>query len=253
MKKILTSIAAFTLLATTASADLSRVEMGVGSWMQTPSGYASRKDGEGALNLDGTYTSDAKKSNEIYAWMLIKHPIPVVPNLRLEYVSVNDEGKTTGEVNGIGIPAYAFAATTIETKQYDIVPYYNILDNTAWITLDLGLDLKVVQSDVNVQSAFPFPGYASSDTVVIPLLYVRGRVEIPGTNIGLESDVKAITDGTNLVYDVRAKVDYTLDFVPVVQPALELGYRAQKIKVDDGDTQVDLDYSGVYVGLMLRF
>jgi hypothetical protein len=122
------------------------------------------------------------------------------------------------------------------------------------------LDLKVIESDVNVAavaSSNPlvpdFTAYSTTDTSVIPLLYVRARVEIPVTNIGLESDVKFITDGTNTMYDIRAKVDYTLGFVPVVQPAFELGYRMQKFVVDDGATQVDLDYSGVYAGLMVRF
>jgi len=257
MKKLLTSLAAVATLTTALSADFARVEMGAGAWSQTPSGYADRSDGDGMLNLKGKYISSEKDVNEIYAWLLIKHPIPILPNLRLEYVSVSDEGLTDGSVNGY--QATNDMPTTLDTKQYDIIPYYNILDNTFWITLDLGLDIKVIQSDVEVKEVgtgipmTPTTTYTSSDTTAIPLLYVRTRVEIPVTNIGLEADVKAITDGTNTMYDIRAKVDYTLGFVPVVQPALEVGYRIQQLTVDDGDTQVDLNYAGVYAGLMLRF
>jgi outer membrane protein len=255
MKKILTSLAAIATLASTLSADFSRLEMGVGVFEQTPTGYVTRTDSDGFLNLDGTYTSSENSVDEMYAWLLIKHPIPIIPNLRLEYVSVSDEGITTGKVNGIGV---ADGPTTIDTKQYDIIPYYNILDNTFWITLDLGLDIKVIESDTNVQAGVPLASasptlYSSTDTTAIPLLYVRTRVEIPVTNIGLEADVKAISDGTNTFYDVRAKVDYTLGFIPVIQPALEVGYRVQQLTVDDGSTQIDLTYSGVYAGLMLRF
>jgi outer membrane protein len=263
MKKILTSLAAVVTLASTLSADLARVEMGVGVFEQTPSGYATRTDGDGFLNLDGTYRSSENSVSEMYAWLLIKHPIPIIPNLRLEYVSISDEGITTGKVEGISV---ADGPTTVDTKQYDIIPYYNILDNTFWITLDLGLDIKVIESDTNVQAGIPLVSsfapsfttpsatlYSSTDTTAIPLLYVRTRVEIPVTNIGLEADVKAISDGTNTFYDVRAKVDYTLGFIPVIQPALEIGYRIQQLTVDDGDTQIDLNYAGVYAGLMLRF
>ena len=257
MKKILTSLAAVATLTTALSADFARVEMGVGAWSQTPSGYATRTDGDGFLNLEGTYTSSEEDSQEIYAWLLVKHPLPIIPNIRLEYVSVSDEGKTSGKVNGIGVTD---GPTTLDTNQYDIIPYYNILDNNFWITLDLGLDIKVIESDTKVEGTSGIPPftitgtiYDETDTTVIPLLYVRTRVEIPVTNIGLEADAKVITDGTNTMYDVRAKIDYTLGFVPVVQPALEVGYRIQQLTVDDGDTQVDLNYAGVYAGLMLRF
>ncbi len=250
MKKILTSLACVAMLAATANADIARVEMGAGAWMQTPSGGGTTSDTDGVLSLDGTYESSEKDSSEMYFWMLIKHPVPIVPNIRLEYVSIADEGTTTGTVNGI--PA-ASAPTTIDMQQFDIIPYYNILDNTGWATLDLGLDLKVIQSDADISGLAGGLSYSASESVVIPLLYVRTRAEIPATNIGLEADVKYITDGDSTMYDIRAKIDYTLDFIPVLQPALEVGYRVQKYDVDDSDTQMDLEYAGVYAGLMVRF
>ncbi len=257
MKKILTSLAVVATLSTALSADFARVEMGAGVWSQTPSGYAERTDGDGTLNLNGKYTSAEESSSEIYAWLLIKHPIPILPNIRLEYVTLTDEGTTKGSIDGVPLPLGG-APTSFDVTQFDIVPYYNILDNTFWTTIDLGLDIKVIQTDTAVGAVSSFgvtlyDGYTSSDTTVVPLLYVRTRVEIPVTNIGFEADVKAISDGTNTMYDIRAKVDYTLDFIPVVQPALEVGYRVQQLTVDDGDTQVDLNYSGIYAGLMLRF
>ena len=259
MKKILTSLAVVTTLASTLSADFARVEMGAGVWGQTPSGYATRTDGDGFLNLDGTYRSSENNSQEMYAWVLIKHPIPIVPNLRLEYVSVYDEGLTTGDVNGIGVTD---SPTSLDTKQYDIIPYYNILDNTFWTTIDLGLDIKIIQSHTIVDAvdttglggiAVDTTIYDSTDTTVVPLLYARARVQVPMTGFGAETDVKVISDGTNTLYDIRAKVDYTFDIFPIVQPALEVGYRVQQLTVDDGDTQVDLNYAGLYAGLMLRF
>ena len=84
MKKIMTAITATALFATVASADIARVEAGAGVWQQTPKGYASRNDGDGVLSLNGTYTSAQKESSDTYAWILIKHPLPIIPNLRLE-------------------------------------------------------------------------------------------------------------------------------------------------------------------------
>ena len=257
---IIKTVATATLLATTAQADFVRVEVGGGIWQQTPKGYAIRTDSDGALKLNGTYRSDEEKVTDNYVWAFVKHPVPIIPNLRLEYASITDKGQTEGKVNGLSIPKGKRAATTIDTKQFDLIPYYNILDNTFWINIDLGVDIKVIKSDVSVgavSSGVPlvpdFKGYSSSDTTVVPLVYGRGRIEIPTTDIALEANVKAITDGTNTLYDVAAKVDYTFDFTPAIQPALEVGYRVEKIKVDDGSTQVDLQYAGPYAGFMLRF
>jgi len=250
MNKILATLTCVALFATTVSADITRVEMGIGAWMQDSEGGASYTDG----GADGSYASSEEDNTQSYVWVLIKHPVPVLPNLRLEYVSLEDSGVATGEFKEFDV-AGDIAAMSYDMKQYDIIPYYNILDNTAWITLDLGLDIKVIDVSYDVAPSGAFTGYSGSDTIAIPLLYVRGRTEIPATDIGLEADVKYVTTGDSTVYDVRVKVDYTLDIFPVVQPAIEVGYRMQKIDIDESgvDAKVDLEFSGVYAGVMLRF
>ncbi|NOR58474.1 MAG: TIGR04219 family outer membrane beta-barrel protein [Sulfurimonas sp.] len=249
MKKILTALTCVGIMATAANADLARVEMGVGAWTQNSSGKITYTDN----GADGTYASSEKDVTQPYVWALIKHPIPIVPNLRLEYVALEDKGLATGQFKDFDIGGVS-TTMAYDMKQYDIIPYYNILDNTAWITLDLGLDIKVVEASYNAAPSTPFTGYRGSETIALPLLYVRGRVEIPATNIGLEADVKYVTYSSSTVYDVRAKIDYTLDFIPVIQPAIEVGYRVQKIDIsDDSSLNVDLEFSGAYAGLMLRF
>ena len=250
MKKILSILALATTMTTVVSADIIRIEMGGGVWRETPDVYVKRTNSDGVLHLNGTHTSTKKGSSQAYAWLLVKHPLPIIPNIRFEYASISYKGLISGSVNGLNIPS--LAPTTTDIQEYDIIPYYNLLDNTFWTTIDLGLDAKLIKSDVVVSPVTGFSGYTTTDTAVIPFIYARGRVEIPSTELGLETDVKAITDGTNTMYDVRVKIDYTFDF-DVIQPGIEVGYRRQKVKSDDESTQVDLDYSGVYTGLTLRF
>jgi len=261
MKKILSSLAlGATILSTTASADLTRVEAGVGAWSYKPSGTILYTDNDGTL----TNTSLEKSQTSAYVWMLIKHPIPILPNLRLEYATVHDDGTGSGSYNGYTFPADT--PTTWDLTQYDIIPYYNILDNTFWTTIDIGIDIKVVESDYtakNVQLNVSNIGtgnsvltdYNEKDTVAVPLAYLRGRVEIPMTDIGFEADAKYISYDGDTIYDIRAKVDYTLSFIPVVQPAIEIGYRAQKYDFtsEDKTTKVNMDFAGLYMGIMARF
>ncbi|MCF6339523.1 MAG: TIGR04219 family outer membrane beta-barrel protein [Sulfurimonas sp.] len=250
MKKIFIILVFIVFLTTTAIADMIRVEMGVGAWMQDSKGVV-RYSKSGA---DGSYISSEKDNTKAYFWALIKHPIPILPNFRFEYVSLEDKGLVTGEFKKFNVGGVT-TLMTYDIKQYDIIPYYNILDNIAWVTLDIGVDIKILDTSYEVTAKAPFTGYSGSETIVLPLLYVRGRAEIPLTDIEIEADIKYIKVGDSTVYDIRAKVDYTLEFIPVIQPAIELGYRIQKIDIDESDanSKINLEFSGIYMGLMLRF
>lgn len=254
MKKVISLLTILSSLAVIASADFTRVEMGAGAWKNKPTGTISYTDGA----TTGSYASSETKKTSAYVWMLIKHPIPVVPNLRLEYTSVEDKGNISGTFQDF--TASSLTTGSYKFNQYDVIPYYNLLDNTAWITLDLGLDIKVIDATfqakgVNVNGIAGISDYKDSAVLPIPMGYARARVEIPATNIGLESDIKYITYSGSTLSDFRVKVDYTLDISPVIQPGIEVGYRKQSyvIKTDDDKTKVDLQFSGIYAGLMLRF
>lgn len=254
MKKLLTALASTAMLTTLLSADFTRVEMGGGVWENKPTGVLNYTNG----TANGSYTSDEQSNSSAYAWLMVKHPVPILPNLRLEYTTLKDKGQANGTFNGFTITGAAQG--TIDMTQYDAILYYNILDNTAWITLDLGVDVKFIDLDFTATGNVVVNGnnvgsYTVNETVPLPMGYARARVEIPGTNIGLEADGKYVTYSGSTVSDYRAKVDYTFDFFPVVQPGLEVGYRVQTfdLQYNNDRTKMKLDFSGVYAGLMLRF
>ena len=247
MNKILSVLAFSAVLASISYADMTRVEMGAGAWMQTPSGTANYN----AL-LGGSDTLDKDQKLEPYVWLLIKHSIAIVPNLRLEYSTIEATGNPVGNWGGTAFTSGA--KSTLDITQYDIIPYYNLLDNTAWITLDIGLDVKLIDANYEASEA-TLTTYSNKENIVIPLGYLRVRVEIPRTNIGIEGDVKYVSYGSSRFSDMRAKIDYTFDISPIVQPAIEVGYRQEEIKIDDSSANIktDLTFSGIYAGVMLRF
>lgn len=214
---------AFVATATITTAifsDIVRVEAGVGVWSQ---------EAEQTTILGTTTTGD--KESDAYVWAYVKHPTPIVPNLRVEYSTAT---------------AAITAGDSQEFTQIDVIPYYNILDNTAWITLDLGLDIRSISLDDKA--------LGQTDDLVLPLGYVRTRVQLPLSGLGAEADVKYISYSDNTLYDARIKLDYTFDITPVVQPGVEIGYRVQKIETDELLGRVyNLEFSGIYAGAMLRF
>lgn len=249
MRNILMTLIFGFAFVSSLSADMFRVEMGAGAWANKPKGSISYTSG--GLTAVDTYKQE--KQSDPYFWMLVKYPVPLLPNFRLEYVDVSTKGTASGTFKNFTATG---ATTQLDITQFDIIPYYNILD-TAGITLDLGLDIKVADIEYKAEGVTGLSSgttYTESETIPIPLLYVRIRTEIPLTDIGFETDAKFITDNSSSIYDVRVKVDYTLDFI-AIKPALEVGYRIQKYKIDDNsfDSKIDLEFSGFYAGLMIRF
>ena len=252
MKKIITIVSFAFLLNTSLMADFLKIEMGAGAWLHTPAG-------EKSYTADSITAYDISSEDENinpYVWLLVKQPVPLIPNLRLEYVSVSTEGTATGRFEDFETSG---SATQLDLTQYDIIPYYNLLDNTFWITLDVGLDIKVIEVNYEADGVDVIKSltdsYSEANTIALPLLYVRSRIEVPATNIGLEADVKYVSYNSSKVYDIRAKIDYTFDFIPLIQPAVEVGYRMQKYDIDDSDIDgvLNLEFSGLYAGVMLRF
>lgn len=219
MKIFLTIFASITLLTSFANADMFRLDGGAGVWMQTPKGGMGRLD-----------VSDEKTTVQPYVWAYLKHPIPIIPNLRAEYVGM-DTKDTDSDI--------AF-------KQFDIIPYYNIVDNLFWITLDVGLDFKIIDGAKETRGTI-------ASVELFPLGYLRSRVQIPFSGVGFEMDGKYISYSHTEIYDARIKIDYTFEGY-VVSPAFELGYRVQKIQTDKFfRSKVDLDFSGIYIGVILIY
>jgi outer membrane protein len=250
MKKLLFAALAGGILASTVMADALRVEMGAGGWSQKATGSVSYVDG----NYAGSDTSTEQENTVGYAWIYLKHPIPVLPNIRLEYTQLKYAGDV--QVSDTTNVAYSVPTTsTFDSNVYDGILYYNILDNTAWMTLDLGLDVKMFDYDYSAAKTTLYPGYTKSGTLVVPLAYARARFQIPGTGIGLEGEGSYISYDGGTFYDTRVKADWTMEFIPVVQPGIEVGYRYMKVEYnkDGSELKANIDFSGVYAGLMLRF
>ena len=249
MKKIFSLLFASALISFPLLADFLRVEAGGGAWNQKDNGSLTYKNAVES----GSDTSTKKEDTLGYAWIYLKHPIPILPNIRLEYTTLKYAGSVN--VSTVGSPTIT-TTSTFDTDVYDGILYYNFLDNLAWMTLDLGLDVKMLDYSYHTEPiAGSYGGYNKSGTLFVPLAYARIRFEIPGTGLGLEGEGAYLNYNSATLYDARAKVDWTMTFVPVVQPGIEIGYRIMKSDYQKSSSEIktDIDFSGVYAGAMVRF
>lgn len=211
-------------LGVSLNADLLRAEIGVGVFSAEPGGTFEPEAGGSGAELKDDLGID--KANDLYVWAFLKHPVPIIPNVRIEYLALNH---APDDADSFGV------------NELDGILYYNLLDDTLFVTLDLGIDIKYIEAD-----------YGNNETATVGLLYGRGRVE-PTEWLGFEAILQATNYGENKGYDARLKVDYTMTFIPVVKPGLEVGYRIHKLQYAIGDILNKAEYSGVYGGLMVRF
>lgn len=221
--RMVTWVLLILLLPAAGHADFLRLEGGIGVFAADPGGSIEDKNG-GDISLDDLGIG---KESDLYAWIFLKHPVPIIPNARIEYLSLKHSPKGGGNYT---------------VNELDGILYYNLFDNLLWITADLGIDLKYVSTAEE----------SMDDEAALALLYGRLRLE-PVKWLGIEALLKATNYEDNSGYDARLKIDYTMTFIPVLQPGLELGYRIHKIQYKIGDVINKSEYTGVYGGLMLRF
>lgn len=251
MKRSLQALLAVSVLGSAVQADVLRVEAGAGVWNQDPKGHIQYQDSPSFSNSDVGYSDE----NRMYVWVNIKHPVPVLPNIRLEYAPMEFSGTSNKEFDYQGKNFANGAQSTLTMDQYDAVLYYNILDNTGWTSVDLGLDVKYIDTSFTANDGVDFVN--KSDGIVLPMAYARVRVEIPATAIGFEGDMKYVSYKSSDVYDYRLKADYTFD-LSAVDLGIEAGYRFVNINIDHNDfssldTTGDIHVSGFYAGVMARF
>lgn len=251
MRNIL--ISALLLTTTLLHADFIRIEAGGGSWMEDTSGEVHHKKDPFPVDLKDELGVDG--SNDLYLWASFKHFIPIIPNARVEY--------TSSELSGTSDTAFAWnsqsftqgSSYNMTMDQLDAMLYYNLLDNLFWMTLDVGLNAKFISTDYKFGSGTS--AESLSEEIIVPMAYVRGRVELPASGFGAEARIKYFSYGDSSVSDLFVKLDYTFDTL-IIQPGIEIGYRYESIttsrdEFDSMDSDLDLLINGLYVGVMLRY
>jgi len=255
MKKILYTTAYGAILACSLQAGGLSLDVGAGAWKQKSSGDIGYYDKN--TNSSGTYLSNENTTSELYAWADFKHPLFFLPNLKVEYSELTDDGSADGTFEDFNTGGLTKTAS-LDIKQYDITPYYNLMDKLAWMTLDVGLTAKILDvsyraDNVNIVGV-GVQNYEDSSLIAIPLVYSKFRVDIGDTGLGIEASGKYVTYDGSTVYDAEIKADYTFDFFSVANPALEIGYRAEKFDLTDNDTTtLNMKFSGFFAGAMIRF
>jgi len=244
--------AALAVAPATASADLLGFGVGVGVdyWSAEPDGSTAFNGG------DVDFKDDLKldDSEEFQGWVYAEHPVPLIPNARIERTSIASSG------SGGSVPVATFGGfdvnatnvqTDLELDQTDFILYWSPLDN--WVELDFGLDVKQVSGNLYLSGDAPGGGSETLDEDLdgwIPMGYLAAGFNVPGTGLAVNARTARISAGDNSFVDTAADISWTSAFGLGVRA----GVRTQSLDLEDvGDVTVDTDFSGTYAGVHYIF
>ena len=228
-----------------SGADILSFSIGGGVWNETPEGYIVSPPGSDVVDIKNNLFWDEESQGYLFA--TLEHPVPILPNVRLMYTSLDHSG--SGNSLGFtidGVPFSGNVANEFTIEQTDLLLYYEVLDNV--VSLDLGLNVRLLDISYNIVDEF---GNASTDSVDAPVPMIYGLVggsPWPGVMISAEGNFISFSGST--ITDFNAKISYTSDYFV----GIEAGYRVQTIELDDiDDTDADLEFNGPFVGAYLKF
>lgn len=220
------------------------VYAGAGSW----SGEAEGSIGSPAVDMAQL---GADSQSHTYFYVSLEHPVPVIPNIKLQLADVASSQRGTLDAD-FNLGATQFAenaeiASNIDLSFVDATFYYEILDN--WLNLDLGVTLRKFDGELSAatQSA---AARVAVDTV-LPMLYAKGQFDLPfsGFSFAAEGNITRFDDST--VSDLQAKVMYSFD--SVIDLGLEAGYRVLDVELNDGPIKTDVQFAGPYLAALFHF
>lgn len=189
-------------------------------------------EADGHFDYDNTHTQlDKDEESGYQVGAYFEHPIPLIPNIRLDYTP-----KTTfSGSDGVG------GSNNVDFSQLDTTLYYEILDNV--VDLDIGISGKYISG--NVEGL-----HDESFDEIIPLGYVRAAITPVMTDLTIDGSVKYVTYDGDSVLDTRIKASWNI----IRGLGIDAGYRYESVEIDDRfDMNVDTSFQGPFIGAHYEF
>jgi len=245
MRKLMLAVGgSLILVAPLSQADIVGLGASVSYWDSDLSGKAASNndvvDVENDLNLD----SDSNANASLY----LEHPVPLLPNVRLNYTVIEQSGRGELGTSGfVGIPGSVEVQSDFDLDQLDLTLYYEVLDN--WVNLDLGITARDLSGELIVQEIGG--GLAANETTVdavIPMGYLAARFDLPLTGVSVGAEGNFISFDGDSVHDFNAYGQYEISLIQ-----LRAGYRQMAIDYEDGDDRLDVEIGGPFVSAGVSF
>lgn len=238
-KLVIGSALALSMMSGVASADFLGLYVGAGSWSHDPSGSFESTTAGTNDTIDMKNNVGLDEESETYVWLAFDHPVPILPNIRLERTPLKHTGNASIPVDFLG--STVTGDTVVDLTSTDIIPYYRLLDN--WVNLDLGLVIRQLDGEFTIGSE------SQVVDITVPMIYLAAQFDLPLTGLSIGADLKTLSVGDNSYSDLRLRALYEMGVV-----GFELGTRTTNITLEDEENiTADIDFDGMMFGMYLHF
>ncbi len=241
MKHKLTALAASSLLASASIPAQADLFLGL---------YAGASAWNAGLGGDVGQTSSSADDlgfhDDTFNSYYVAVELFALPELKLATTSIDTTGTATltsdFTLDGNTFTAGQDVVTDLDMDATDLTIYLQVLDN--YLSADIGLTGRYLDGTIiATEDGNPANIETVDFSALVPMAYLRARVDLPLTGWYLEADTNVIGYGGDSYSDSSAKLGW--QFESVVDLGVNVGYRSMRMKVDDLDGfNADLDLSG---------
>jgi len=242
------------LFSSLAQADMAGIEVGAYQWTPEYSGFiAVDNDAQTGTQLDIENDLGFTDEGHNIIWASVEHPVPFIPNFKLvsSDLEVAASSVLTRDIvfGGETYTANESVTTQIDMSNLEYTLYYELLDN--WINLDAGLTFRQYDGIVTLNTDPAGSNLSESEVLdfTLPLIYLKGRVDLPLTGFFVDGEVNIISYDGDSISDTALSVGYESD----IGLGGKAGYRTFSMEVEESNFVSDVEFSGAYVSVFFHF
>ncbi|MET0069035.1 MAG: TIGR04219 family outer membrane beta-barrel protein [Candidatus Thiodiazotropha sp.] len=187
--------------------------------------------------------------------LALEHPLPVVPNLKIRTNDLSSSGDQNlaadFDFSDVDFPAGLDVSVDFDVQNTDFIFYYEVFDNDT-VSFDLGLNLKYLDGDIEVESS----GLRASESFdgYVPMFHGALKVGVPATRLWFFGDLSLLSVGDHTLQDYTAGVAFKLVESLAVDISVKGGYHRISLELEDlDDIYTDWDFDGAFFGLQADF
>lgn len=231
------------LVSSQSQADMLGAGVGTGIWTSGPVGTITT----GSNEFDVEKDTGLETNNNNYVWAYFNHPVPLIPNIRLESTQVSSSGNGSQNVTFQGQAFTADNQTDLNLNQVDVLLYWGI--PLPAVNINYGFGAKQFTGDLTITDSNNNRETTNLDGTV-PVGYLAAHANIPALPLSFSADIKTLGSAYNDT-TLKARYDIT-DFG--LKLGIEAGYRVQALKSDAlSDLDIDMKIDGYFAGVTLVF
>lgn len=193
------------------------------------------------LPASATNTASMKGDKGTYYGIALEHPIPLIPNLRVQGTELASEGTISTTFNGTPV---SNVNAKLDLSHTDYTAYYELLDGLFWLHFDAGVTIRNYEGSATVNND------TENLSAYVPMAYIAPAIAIPGTGLTIGGEIKSLSIGDNSITDTTWKVKWDSGFIFGV----EGGIRSHEVILDDiSGLDIDSTNEGAFIGVVLDF